>query len=289
MEFGIDISVYQKKIDLTQALAEGVTFAIIKAGGADCGKYKDSYFEYHYQNCAAHSIPVGSYFFGKCNTVEQAIEEAKYYLSIIKDKIFPLKCWYDIEASMCSLPKERLNAIAKAFCATVSEAGYECGVYASLSTFNKIDYDGSFSSTYPKWIAYWGKSKPNAVREGKDIWQFGGESNMIRSNKVGRVTCDCDYCYFTFEKTAPALNKPMVALYTLRYGNRGEAVRELQEDLNYLFKSGLVLDGSFGSKTKKALIEAQKVFFPEESKEWDGVYGPKTYNKMIERMKAHED
>lgn len=30
------------------------------------------------------------------------------------------------------------------------------------------------------------------------IWQFGGETNLIRSNKINGQSCDQDYCYVDF-------------------------------------------------------------------------------------------
>ena len=42
---------------------------------------------------------------------------------------------------------------------------------------------------YTHWVARWGKSKP-APASGAEtqIWQFGGETNLIRSNKINGQT-----------------------------------------------------------------------------------------------------
>ena len=47
--YGVDVSRWQKGFDLNYAIAEGFNYAIIKAGGADAGFYKDSQFENFYQ------------------------------------------------------------------------------------------------------------------------------------------------------------------------------------------------------------------------------------------------
>ena len=45
-KFGIDVSHWQGSFDFARAKSkEGVEFAVIKAGGADAGLYKDSQFE----------------------------------------------------------------------------------------------------------------------------------------------------------------------------------------------------------------------------------------------------
>lgn len=59
---------------------------------------------------------------------------------------------------------------------------------------------------------------------------------------------------------------------TLKIGNRGEEVKELQEKLNQLgFDCGKV-DGIFGTKTQNAVKQFQKVFLLTQ----DGIVGPKT-------------
>lgn len=51
-KFGIDVSHWQGSFDFARAKSkEGVEFAVIKAGGADAGLYKDSQFESNYKKC----------------------------------------------------------------------------------------------------------------------------------------------------------------------------------------------------------------------------------------------
>ena len=52
---------------------------------------------------------------------------------------------------------------------------------------------------YSHWVARWGKSKPVPASGAEtQIWQFGGETNLIRSNKINGQSCDQDYCYVDF-------------------------------------------------------------------------------------------
>lgn len=283
--FGIDISIYQKGMDLSQAVREGVQFAIIKAGGTEIGyPFKDSQFENFYKAAESIGLPVGCYFFAKCSNEAQAIEEAKYFVSIIAGKKFPVKCWYDIEGSMGSLPSATLNAIAKAFCKVVNESGFNCGVYANASTFKKIDFDGSFSALYPKWVASWGKGKPASVIDGRDMWQFGGETNLIRSNKICGRVCDQDYCYFEIGAPTPApvptptpTPESSVASPTLLPGSTGPEVVKLQKNLNK-FGFRLAEDGKYGNDTSKAVAGFQTLTKIGA----DGKYGPQTAAKMKE-------
>lgn len=70
--FGIDISHWQGDMSIEQARNErGVKFAIIKAAGADDGKYKDSKFENYYAQCKAIGLPVGAYYYGNAKSVRR--------------------------------------------------------------------------------------------------------------------------------------------------------------------------------------------------------------------------
>ena len=81
--------------------------------------------------------------------------------------------------------------------------------------------------------------------------------------------------------STPSKNIPTLAKPTLRNGSKGTEVKNLQNDLNYTMKSGLVVDGSFGAKTTIALKGFQKKY----GLVVDGVYGPKSQAKMKTLLK----
>lgn len=62
----------------------------------------------------------------------------------------------------------------------------------------------------------------------------------------------------------------------LRLGSTGTAVKTLQQNLNTVMKSGLVVDGKFGEKTLAAL----KAFQSKYKLTVDGIYGPKSAAMM---------
>ena len=66
--FGIDVSRWQGNFNFSKAITEGIKFAILKAGGSDAGKYKDSKYESYYTTCKQLGIPVGAYYFGNDTT-----------------------------------------------------------------------------------------------------------------------------------------------------------------------------------------------------------------------------
>ena len=44
------------------------------------------------------------------------------------------------------------------------------------------------------------------------------------------------------------------------------------------------IDGKFGPYTRRGVIDFQKDIFPTNTTEWDGIIGPKTYEKLIEKI-----
>lgn len=199
-KFGIDVSHWQGDFNFARAKSnEGVEFAIIKAGGGDAGLYKDSKFETNYKKCEDCGLPKGAYFYGNAKSVAEAKKEAEYFISILSGKKYEYPVFYDVEGRMITdNDSATLTEIVKAFCSTMEAAGYWVGIYSSESFFNSEMNDGELTR-YSHWVARWGKSKP-APSSGAEtqMWQFGGETNLIRSNKINGQTCDQDYCYVDY-------------------------------------------------------------------------------------------
>lgn len=198
--FGIDVSHWQGDFDFARAKSkEGVEFAILKAGGGDAGLYKDSKFEANYKKCEECGLPKGAYFYGNAKSIAEAKKEAEYFISILSGKKYEYPVFYDVEGKMITdNDRATLTEIVKVFCSTMEAAGYWVGIYSSESFFNSEMNDGELTR-YSHWVARWGKSKP-APTSGAEtqMWQFGGETNLIRSNKINGQTCDQDYCYVDY-------------------------------------------------------------------------------------------
>lgn len=205
-KFGIDVSHWQGDFNFARAKSnEGVEFAIIKAGGGDAGLYKDSKFEANYKKCEECGLPKGAYFYGNAKSAAEAKKEAEYFISILSGKKYEYPVFYDVEGRMITdNDRATLTEIVKAFCSTMEAAGYWVGIYSSESFFNSEMNDGELTR-YSHWVARWGKSKP-APSSGAEtqMWQFGGETNLIRSNKINGQTCDQDYCYVDYPEKIKA-------------------------------------------------------------------------------------
>ena len=191
--YGIDVSRYQKGFDLNCAKAEGFTYAILKAGGADGNPkyYKDPSFEDFYAQAKADKMYIGAYYFGNAFSTEDAIKEASYFCQYLQGKDI-VHVYYDVEGAMLNQGHTHLTEIIKTFCQVMINAGYACGVYTSESHFNSR-FDDSQLVMFPHWVARYSSTAPKLKSIALvEIWQFGGSTNYIRSAKINGTTVDQD-------------------------------------------------------------------------------------------------
>lgn len=197
-QFGIDVSRYQGDFDFEKAVGEGVRFAVLKGGGADDGYYRDGRFEANYEKCAALGLPVGAYWFSDARNEEEAKREADYfYRQIVRGRRFALPVFIDVETrGMLALSPKALTDTVIAWCEAMESRGCWAGIYSSASVFRDRMEDDRLQA-YTHWVAAWTGECPYD-RGSLGLWQFGGETNELRTNRVAGVICDQDYMYRDF-------------------------------------------------------------------------------------------
>ena len=189
-KFGIDISTWQKGFNFDKAKAEGVEFVILRAAYST---RKDGQFETFYKQCKEKGLPVGAYHYSMAKTVEQAKKEVEFMLSVLAGKQFEYPIYIDVEDKVqMALGKDLLTAIIDTYCNTLEKAGYYAGIYSTYAYLNSYTHIDKLDR-YDKWIAQW--SSRCTSKKPYGMWQFGGETNKIRTNKVAGVTCDQNYAY----------------------------------------------------------------------------------------------
>lgn len=191
--FGIDISVWQKDINLSQAKAEGVNFTIIRGA---YGNKKDTAFETLYQRAKANGLGVGVYWWTRAVNEAQASEEAQILIdNVLKGKQFEYPIYIDVEDSLLqNLGKAKVDSIITSALTTLEKAGYYAGFYMNRNWYNNYCNGASLSKRFTCWLAQWSSAEVSNF----PMWQFGGETNYQRTNKVAGMTCDQDYCYVDF-------------------------------------------------------------------------------------------
>ena len=198
---GMDISVWQGKLDKTnfeKAKASGIKFVILRVGYTGSGSKKpteDSVFEHNYKNAIAAGLPVGIYYYSLATNNTMAKEEADFVIKKLKGKKITYPVYIDMEdpnyQSKCSMGT--LASVCNTFCKAIAAAGYEPGVYASLSWFNnKI---GSISASHTKWVAQYNKTCD--YKGAYDMWQY---SSSEKVNGIGNKI-DVNWCYKNFNNT----------------------------------------------------------------------------------------
>ena len=138
---GIDVSSWQGNIDWQQVKDSGVEFVIIRVGGRGTTEgniYPDEMCQTYYEGARAAGLKVGAYFFSQSVTEEEAIEEAEYVLDVVKDWDVEMPIVYDWEyigdgARTDNVVAGLLTEMAKAYCETVKNAGYEPMIYFGRS------------------------------------------------------------------------------------------------------------------------------------------------------------
>ena len=197
--YGIDVSHYQGEIDWEAVKNSGVTFAILKIGEYWTNSKRivyDQFFEKNYQACKRLGIAVGGYFYSYAFNRDEGNEEADICLSIIKNKIFELPIFIDVE------DKAIKNAVANgktdvanvtdaslAFCKKIVSAGHQAGVYASRDFFYNY-FNIPLIEKYWIWVAHYTSDQTNYT--GKyNFWQATSKGSVPGIN--GNVDIDWFY------------------------------------------------------------------------------------------------
>lgn len=263
-EFGVDISKWNGNFNFEKAISSGVKFVILRGA---YHKTKDSKFESFYKSAKAKGLPIGVYQYSMAKTVAEAKAEAEFlFENCLKGKKFELPIYFDVEdRTQHALGKTKLTEIVKAWCEALEAKNYFVGVYSSASFFKSYLNDSELKS-YAHWVAQWTK---NCTYGNPGMWQFGGEVNYIRSNKIAGTVTDQNYMFVDYPSIIKAKGCngfgekdpfPDLGSTTLRIGMRGTHVKNLQTVLTALkFDCGRV-DGVFGINTLTAVKSAQRAY-----------------------------
>lgn len=271
----IDISHHQGSIDFSKVKDE-VEFIIIRVqyGSSSIDKKYKEYIA----GCKKYGIPFGLYAYARFMSKNDAIIEAKDFLSRAdKEAKFLV---VDVEEQTTPSKNEMLPA-TQAYIDTLKNAGIEkVGLYTGHHFYKPYAMDKVKADFL--WIPRYGGPKPDFAC---DLWQFtdSGKVNGISSNvDTNLLNGSKDVAYFTGKKKTIAAAKPSnLPVGILKLGDKGAEVKKLQNALNALnFKCGEV-DGVFGKDTLDALERFQSVYVNPV----DGIYGKDTKAALSKLLK----
>lgn len=165
MAWVVDVSYANGVVDWEALKEAGVTAAYIRAGyGVDHKAQDDVQLARNVSECKRLNIPYGLYLYSYADTGKKAESEAAHIIRLAKKYNSILPVYYDVEETGIM---HRVNKNIDLMKERVEDAGYEFGVYASLSWWNNL----ITANVNHKWVAHWAKScgyyKPC------DLWQTG--------------------------------------------------------------------------------------------------------------------
>lgn len=178
---GIDVSWAQGNIDWKAVSQSGIDFAYIRVGRGDIdgnGPKADKYFLQNISEANKYGIDVGVYFYSYALTEEDAREEARLTIDLIKNFTVSYPVVYDLEEWM---DRSNLADIAKAYMDTIIDAGYFPMLYSY-----RYGIDGHFSKEFTDTYALWVAQRNTRPETEYDyyIWQysFTGEVDGIKGH-----------------------------------------------------------------------------------------------------------
>lgn len=184
---GVDVSEHQGVIDWGAAAADGVGFAVIRAGYrgySQGGLFVDDHFHENMDGALSNGLDIGIYFFSQATTAGEAEEEAEFLLELLEPygpETLSLPVFYDWEAIVNDeartdgMSGEAITECALAFCRTVQEAGYTPGVYA-YRNLGYYSYDLSRIREYSLWVGALGGSPDFYYAH--ELWQYSATGRV---------------------------------------------------------------------------------------------------------------
>ncbi len=149
---GIDVSNWQGYINYAEVRNDGIQVVYIKASQGT--NIKDAYFDINYENAKVNGLRVGFYHYLTARNVEEAQEEANFFVSVIAGKTPDCKLVLDYE-SFGGVERDEINRIARSFMQRVEElTNKEIILYSDLSNARNT-FDTSLAQDYALWIAYY--------------------------------------------------------------------------------------------------------------------------------------
>ena len=244
---GVDVSYYQAVgSDWNKAKKNKCDYSIMRVTYTTYGSGSlniDSKFATHYKKAKAAGVMAGVYVFSQAKNAGEARKEAQYAVNRLKalgikpkDLELPIYMDYEFAGRSRGRNKGRLYGITRkkaiesvnAFADVIRANGYDPGVYANTSFFNKYLANGNgLSSDIDLWCAqYYNRNESPSLYT---KWQYTSTAKVkgvkfYSTNKIGST--DADFWYLN-RKTNP---KPITQIYgntNLNY--TGKAVRPVLE------------------------------------------------------------
>ena len=229
---GVDASHFQDtSSNWEEARQSGLDFVILRATltKTQSGDLEnDSEFIEHYKNAKKAGFMCGVYAFSQARNGEEGKKEAEFILARLKelditpsDLMLPVYMDYEFykkeNSRLSDLTSEDAIEAASAFCETIKNAGYDTGVYANISFFEKYLDNGSGLPEYADlWCAQYNETNDSLCDYSK--WQYTSRGKVPGIYQYGTndIPDDVDMNFWYIDKS---MNEPEVQIYRSKDGS----------------------------------------------------------------------
>lgn len=229
---GIDVSRWQGNIDWKKVKADGIGFVFIKA--TEGVGYTDPNFAKNVQGAYNVGLDIGAYHFARFTSKQDAINEAKYFVSVITGKPLNLPHVLDIETNDAGLSYGELTEAVQAFLNYVREnTKHPVMIYTYKSFLNKFKKP----SDVPFWYARYGVEKPDIEC---DYWQYTDKGKVNGINgyvDLNLLMRDTHPVKVKVAKQSKPTDQPSGDIYIVRNGDTlSEIAKKFNTTVNELVK-----------------------------------------------------
>lgn len=188
---GIDVSEWQGEINWGEVAKAGIKVAYIRA--SEGNNYIDPYAISNFNGAKANGIKTGFYHYLTARTVEEAREEAEFFVSNIKGLEVDCKLAMDFEY-FGDLSINQINEISRAFLEEVKNlSGKEVIIYSDA--YNALrTFSAELAEEYPIWVADYGVQEP-----GNGNWNTWEGFQYTDEGLIAGINGYVDRDYFTEE------------------------------------------------------------------------------------------
>lgn len=284
--FGIDVSHYQGRIDWEQVAKAQKKFAIMKCQYEAQSHRKDETFDYNYTEAGKQNIARGVYIYIARHSMENPVADAEALLKNLAGKKLEYGIWLDLEdKTVESKGKAYIRDLSFLYADIFQKAGYFVGIYSNRDWYIRLIHN-DLKEVFDFWHARYPRNDVGAYDPHSSLkpstsiavaWQYSSKGRVPGINAACDLDVDFDGVVNLIAKGKQVKKEnPYTLTSTLmKEDARGESVKWLQWELNEA-GAALKIDGSFGEKTKNAVMNYQK----ERGLKVDGIVGQKTISAL---------
>lgn len=186
---GIDVSEWQGEIDWQKVKNAGIEMVYIRSSAGSA--YRDARFAENYAGAKENGMKVGFYHYVTAKNVEQAQQQAEFFVNVIGSTTPECKLAMDFE-SFGSLTAAQVNEISEAFLQTVQErSGRQVCIYSDASNARSVF--GESLTKYPLWVAEYGANNP----EPNGKWEVWAGFQYTDVGRIDGINGNVDRDIFT--------------------------------------------------------------------------------------------